>query len=69
MEWINVKDKLPDKTGEYLVIIKRHVGNEDEFLDRRIAYYFSNWEETESKWKWQNNINPLYWMELPVIPK
>ena len=67
MEWINVKTKLPDKTDQYLVAVKQNTGDEDEYLAIRLAWFYVNWQQTESKWKWTNNLHPVWWMEIPEI--
>ena len=56
-EWINVKDRLPDKTGCYLVFYSR-----GKSIDVSL---FKN-----EKWceEWGNHII-THWMPLPKPPK
>lgn len=78
MEWISVKDKLPDKDGKYLVCTKSFLGR----FTRIISYtlnYDSPFEEEHMQGRaiWYNYSgeagdyevdNVTHWMPLPDLP-
>lgn len=57
VEWINVKDRLPEENGSTLVCT-------DRWKVCTARFY------AEKKW-WNGVLGPhiLYWMPLPEIPK
>lgn len=56
--WISVKDRLPEKEGQYLCWV--HI-NKVHFCYQIHLWY-------SGTWRWANN-NVLYWMPLPEPPK
>lgn len=61
MIWISIKDKLPDKDGNYLVIIQRGWGANIEMI-----YFYKNVPGNEN---WYGANYPItHWMELPKPP-
>lgn len=56
--WIRVKDKLPEKEGQYLCWV--HINK--VYFCHQIHLWYSN------AWRWANN-NVLYWMSLPEPPE
>lgn len=77
MEWISVKDKLPEKSGRYLVFDKCKSGIHNclawnwayPCCEVNIAYFTGG---QFSSWSWATDINlecvPQYWMPLPEVP-
>lgn len=78
MEWISVKDKLPEKSGRYMVyeVKEEHSHNCAAYnypypcCGVNIAYFrcfqSSNWEWSSfEKYK----CTPTHWMPLPEPPK
>jgi len=63
-KWINAKDKLPDKNGQYAV-----VWHGCYYLDK---YYAVLWFDAKNK-KWlspdRSRTSILYWMPLPELPE
>lgn len=55
-EWISVNDRLPDKTGDYLVFCSNW-----NFIT--ISYF-----REKTTWA-KNNKYITYWMPLPELPK
>ena len=74
MEWISVKDKLPDRDGEYLCVWR-------DFADRYLVVNFANdlnkihannFTEAEPGWYLYDNYQTTrvtHWMPLPELPK
>ncbi len=66
-EWISVKDKLPDKPGEYLVYYKGRAGLIDyaAFGEYSVGYFRGT--------SWDNNSYRGYvithWVPLPKQPE
>lgn len=52
MEWVNAKERLPDKDGRYLVV-------EDHYHD---------WVGVTTMRNGKFNMPIKYWMELPKAP-
>jgi len=61
MEWISVKERLPDKAEQYLVFLQWQSGYWEPEID--IEYYTEKrgWED------WGDSVT--HWMELPPHPK
>jgi hypothetical protein len=74
LPWISVKDKLPEKSGEYIVkntykiqIKSFHNGN---FYKTRKAFNFRSKEENDLWLKDAKTYKTItHWMELPKIPE
>ena len=77
MEWINVKDRLPDKDGKYLVCTKSFLGRftriisytlnydspfEEEYLQGRAIWY--NYDSEAGDYE-VDNVS--HWMPLPEL--
>lgn len=64
MNWINVKDRLPDDDGEVLAV------NDGEVL---IANYLDGWfhyiEDEDGDMIPSDDIDVSYWMPLPEPPE
>lgn len=64
MNWISVKDRLPDDDGEVLAV------NDGEVL---IANYLDGWfryiEDDCGDMVPTDDIDVRYWMELPELPE
>lgn len=72
--WIRTKDKLPEKSGRYLVYTfetpipkkwyRYHAGDDPYSLDARICMgYYS------PVWGWDAGIAAIAWAHLPEPPK
>jgi hypothetical protein len=78
MDWINIKDKLPEKEGQYLVLHKLHNGS----FYPDIIYFYLNTKETfwsnevpdysknvfvysDSEWGYGIDTRVEYWCEIP----
>lgn len=71
MEWISVKDRLPESEGLYLAYVTNH-----PFLGPpqgvKVVYYGFGIDEdlTEMEWSMQmKEISLTHWMPLPEMPK
>lgn len=64
MNWISVKDRLPDDDGEVLAV---------SFGEVLIANYFNGWfryiEDEDGNLIPTDDIDVSYWMPLPEPPK
>lgn len=74
MEWISVKDKLPEKDGWYLVYAPGYWGNNRIFGLSNFAY--SKFEKKfKAKWGIERGCSSIpcacvtHWMPLPEPPK
>ena len=69
-EWISVKDKLPDQSGEVLVIVS---GNPQKNITLDCAYELAEYDPY-SEWimemwpEWEDAV-VTHWMPLPQPPK
>lgn len=79
-EWISVKDKLPNKKGEYLCYVKSSFGNWMKIasfstnLEKVDKYDFrgqqrSGWYSYDSEWGYIEHNDITHWMPLPKAPK
>jgi hypothetical protein len=79
-KWINVKDKLPDKEGRYLVYKQSSYGNFFNIanfsfnLEKVDEYDFykenrCGWYGYDSEWGHYKHDNITHWMPLPEEPK
>ena len=57
-QWIPCSERLPEKFGDYLVSVKRHGWNCEEYIENDIAY----WDDLEGFHKAEE---VLAWMPLP----
>ena len=79
MEWISVKEKLPDKNGNYLCYIKSFYGNimsiysfalnlkkvdEYDFYGKKRC----GWYNYDSEYGYYEVGDVAYWMPLPEAP-
>jgi hypothetical protein len=78
MEWISVKDRLPDKDGKYLVCNEFLIEKVDTcrfatnlrkidkhvFKKRRRGWYHYN-----SEWGFSETHGVTHWMPLPAAPE
>lgn len=62
MNWVDANKKLPIKSKKYLCLYKKNKGEEDEYTREAVLYFFP-----DSK-RWENNIDVLYWLEIPDFP-
>lgn len=61
-DWISVDDRLPDKTGTYLIAYTSYMTPE---ISVRTAYYTSG-----GGWELPTIIDhPIHWMPLPEPPE
>lgn len=61
--WISVKERLPEKTGYYLIACDRpYIGKKDGI---NISFY----QHKVKNWKTTNNLHVTHWMPLPEPPK
>jgi len=66
MEWISVKDRLPETEGHYLVYSKDVLELESEDVSPMIVDSFNIYEEE----KWFSEYEDAdYWMPIPKPPK
>lgn len=70
MDWIFCKDRLPDKTGEYLVYRKFYCDSCWE-LSMDIVFYALDFDDLTSNGGWycENPKDVIAWMPLPKAPK
>ena len=69
-EWISVKDKLPDQSGEVLVIVS---GNPQKNITLNCAYELAEYDPYDGwimeMWpEWEDAV-VTHWMPLPEPPK
>ena len=69
-EWISVKDKLPDQSGEVLVIVS---GNPQKNITLNCAYELAEYDPYDGwimeMWpEWEDAV-VTHWMPLPEMPK
>lgn len=55
--WISVNERLPEKDGAYLVVIKFPIGGHIHLV----------WDFVDGEW--YKNLNVAYWMPLPEFPE
>lgn len=70
MEWISVKDRLPEKDGWYLVFAPGYRGNRRIYGSRGMAY--SNFKHNyKEHWGIERGWGGMvtHWMPLPEPPK
>jgi hypothetical protein len=66
-EWISVKDKLPEKDGSYLCVLKsgarsNHCKTWAGMGEPEIVYFCNDWH---FKWNARGTLLVVYWMPLP----
>ena len=64
MEWISVKDRLPERSGEYLVFTANGAYMALEYSEKHRAFNASDWLEDANK-----AISCTHWMPLPDVPE
>ena len=69
-EWISVRDKLPDQSGEVLVIVS---GNPQKNITLNCAYELAEYDPYDGwimeMWpEWEDAV-VTHWMPLPEMPK
>ena len=69
-EWISVKDRLPDQSGEVLVIVS---GNPQKNITLNFAYELVEYDPYDGwimeMWpEWEDAV-VTHWMPLPLPPK
>ena len=69
-EWISVKDKLPDQSGEVLVIVS---GNPQKNITLNAAFELAEYDPYDGwimeMWpEWEDAV-VTHWMPLPLPPK
>ena len=69
-EWISVNDKLPDQSGEVLVIVS---GNPQKNITLNCAYELAEYDPyggwIMEMWpEWEDAV-VTHWMPLPELPK
>ena len=75
MDWISVKDRLPEVIGRYLVCVNRHASEELGGNSRRLIilrWTAEGWRMPTHFPKWINDEITEYvthWMPLPDPPK
>lgn len=71
MEWISVKDRLPDDNGTYLVYAPTYSGGSSSGLDCINGVMFSRWRKHWSiEVGYHKRPNCVtHWMPLPDPPK
>ena len=63
MEWISVKDRLPEKSGDYLAFTEKGIF---------IVLSYSEMHRAFNAYDWCENITPIrctHWMPLPDAPE
>ena len=68
-EWINAKDRLPEHTGDTLVVVGINRNGLGMFDEIRVANYntvFKGWTVYEAQKTLIGEI--LYWMPIPAMP-
>ena len=67
MEWISVEDRLPEKDGRYLTIMKsdaraQHAKTWSGMGEPEPNYFCNDWD---FKWNGRGGLTVAYWMDLP----
>lgn len=80
MEWISVKDKLPDKDGSYLVCVKSlfYYGRCMSIVNYTLNYQYDDfnrdligraiWYQYDSEYGDFERDDVTHWMPLPELP-
>ena len=68
-EWISVKDKLPEKDGQYLIFTTQyftpdHIDEIDHIDGTEISGYSKRFGFLS-----KNGLHTKYWCEMPQLPK
>ena len=73
MEWISVKDRLPDLDAEVLVYVNGNSFNNGPYSDIGISYLTKYYGDRYEGWDWSctmsNQEVVTHWMLLPEPPK
>lgn len=62
-EWISVKERLPDKSGYYLIACRNPYRGKQDGIN--ISYF----QHKAQNWKATYNPDVTHWMPLPKKPK
>ena len=66
-EWIDVKERQPEKSGYYLCWVEASsVGKRKEYEHRKLYWEENLWLSSAKRFKTEH---PLYWMPMPEPPK
>ncbi len=61
-EWINVKDRLPDRSYQTWLVYRNIPGFNP-------GYDIAEWDEVQQEWyTWSDIAEVLYWMPVPILP-
>ena len=66
-EWISVKDRLPDESGEYVVL--NDAAHQDVLMYSEKYKLFNACDFLEEDFALKNSIKVTHWMPLPKLPQ
>ena len=66
-EWISVEDRLPDKSGEYIIL--NDAGHQDVLMYSKKYKLFNACDFFEEYFVVKNSIKVTHWMPLLEMPK
>ena len=66
MDWISVKDRVPEPDQDVLVYNPKDGINLGEFDPDQVSEYDSGWT---TFYEWAPTMSPTHWMPLPEPPK
>lgn len=67
MEWISVKDRLPDKNGDFLAYVPNEKDNTKERVETLYYMDINNWFKGD--YYSRKVYGVTHWMPLPEPPK
>lgn len=73
-QWISVKDRLPEESAIYLVVVKEKYVFESQWnyhVDAASNYgdYIDDYWDTFIDWDEGQEVHVTHWMPLPKLPK
>lgn len=79
-EWISVKERLPERTGSYLAVLRGFYRMRCEIVyfaldavdtddSRFIGIDKPGWYQEDCDGSYYNLENVVYWMEIPELPE